>query len=152
MNKHLWKILILIALINPILFITKSKLLLTTKRIPVSPLPLVFDSPKNFHYWAYTYKLDVTTNTGSKTVFLDNQYIAAYPRSSLIEALYFIIVAGSQIEPNVPETKRYLDEIMCHSSLKIYKFVPENERILKYSMTVSDQNNKILRQSEHLCK
>lgn len=152
MNNRWWLLLILVGMINPLLFISKNPLLLATKKIPVSPLPLVFDSPHNFNYWAYTYKMEVTTNKQVKTVFLDNQYINAYPQSFLVEAFYFIIIAGSQIAPEVKETKKYLEEILCHSSLKIYKFIPENEKILKYKLYVFDEHGHQLRFQEHLCQ
>lgn len=145
-----WLIIILIGCLNPLLFFIKSPALLQTKRIPISPLPLVFDSPGNFHYWAYTYEIEYSTNRETKKMLLNHEFTNSYYRSFLVEALFFILIPGSLISDS-HESVIYLKEILCNSSLKVYNQIPKEDKVLKIKVNVYDTNNKIVRQRDYLC-
>lgn len=150
-RKNLWILLICIGSINSILFINKSPLLLKTKRIPISPIALAFDSPKGFHYWAYQYIIHYQTNKSSGKVPLDANLLKHYPRSVMVSSFYTVIIGGAFINPN-EESNNFLKEILCYSTLKIYGFVPKNENILKIKIEITDPFKKPYLTKEILCQ
>lgn len=149
-KKNLWIFLIIIGMINSILFIFKSPLLLITKRIPISPIALAFDSPRGFHYWAYQYLIHYQTNKSSGRVPLDANLLKHYPRSVMVSSFYTVIIGGAFINPN-EESEAFLKEILCYSTLKIYGFVPQEEKILKLKIEVTDPFKKPYLTKEILC-
>lgn len=141
-----------IGLTNSILFFTQSPLLFKTKKYPISPLPLIFDAPKGHQYWSYRHRIEYSTDSKHRKFVSGYDLLNHYPRSFLAMSIYFVPMAGLLTDPNDVESNAFLKEILCHSSLKIYQEVPENDKILKVSISAEDKKtDEVVRYKEFLC-
>ena len=146
-----WYILIFIGLINPMIFISRSPLLFITKRIPISPLPLVFDAPKNVLYSAYQYTLEYTTSSGTSSVYLSKHFMDYYPRNFMLVSTKIIPITSLIINPQEEGINLYLNEILCNEVLQMYGYIPVTEKIFKITLKVQNQYLEEVLAKEYLC-
>lgn len=145
-------ILLIIGSLSGILFLFRSPLFLSTMKIPVSPIPLVFDSPNNFDYWANNYSLEVKTSTQEYSFpNLSNNFTEVYHRSYIINCSYFTIIGLALVFEDNPTSQQFLKEILCSHSFYIFKKVPKEENILKVHLKVNNLKNETVRDLEYIC-
>lgn len=145
-------LLLTVGSLSGILFLFKNPLFLSTMKIPVSPIPLVFDSPNNFDYWANRYSLEVKTD---KSLYsfknLDNNFTEIYHRSYIINCSYFTIIGLALVFEESPVSQSFLKEILCKHSFYIFKKIPDQENILKVNLKVNNLRNEQVRDLEYIC-
>lgn len=145
-------LLLFIGVFNSVLFFAQSPVLFVTKKIPVSPLPLIFDAPMGHQYWSYRHRIEYFTENKHRKFLSGYDLLNNYPRSFLSMSIYFVPMAGLLTDPNELEANNFLKEILCYSSLKIYEEVPENDKILKVSINAEHKKTgEVVRYKEFLC-
>lgn len=146
-----WQWLIILGLINPLLFFANSPWFLVTKKIPISPIPLVFDAPKNVPYWSYQYFIEYHTSNKTETFQLTNKLMKNYPRSIMMSSFYLMILTAVVINPDSKEDVNYVNNILCYGFLQVYGFVPFEDKLYKTSLIILDSKGVLLKKQEVLC-
>lgn len=144
--------LLFIGSISPVLFIVRSPIVFTTKKIPISPLPLVFDSPNGFNYWAYTVKMNFQMADSEFTIVGDKKNLDDV-RRGWISHIFYHLIFGTTVFNSTNETKEVRDisqTLMCDILLVVKEPSFKGKKILKATITVFDQGKELKRRS-YLC-
>jgi hypothetical protein len=145
-------LLLFIGIFNSLLFFSQNGLIFKTKKIPISPLPLIFDAPMGHQYWSYAHRIEYYTESRHRKFLSGYDLLNYYPRSFFAMSIYFVPMAGLLTDSNDVESNAFLKEILCYSSLKIYGEVKESEKILKVSINAEHKKTgEVVRYKEFLC-
>lgn len=145
-----WAWLVIVGLINPILFGLNSRWFLITKNFPVSPIPLVFDAPRNIPYWSYDYYIEYTTEKGTIRKQLSHTIVGQI-HSITLSSFYIMILGALVIHPDSPDNINYIKHIICNGTLQIYNLVTFEERIYKSKLIIENKAGQTLKEVEVLC-
>lgn len=144
-------LLLIIGSINPILFLFKSPMIIKTKNYPISPLPLVFDSPRNFKYWSYNIQIKLHLLNEIKLVNGDSILLENHRRGWLFHLIYESLMGSLIIEPETHESKKVIGSLLCNHFL-YYLDNHDLRKVLKVELIVPDENKLIIRHREYLCQ
>ena len=147
--KLYWKelLLLFIGSLTPFLFLIQSPWVITTRKIPISPLPLVFDSFNHYTHWYYSHTIKIYTSHREYLIPIDKKFISQHKRGFLIQNIYFDILLSDFLVNDEFKSLQSLQPTLCTASFDLPK-----DKILKMSLEVRDFNNQIFFFREWLCQ
>lgn len=141
--------ILLIGLINPMLFIIKSPLVFETRKIPLSPLPLVFDQPEGITPWGDLYTINFYLQ--DKIVTINSSDQVAKERRGWARHIIYHTLLALNTQTRTQLTEKLENNFYC---LIMYSFLYKNsnEKVYKVSIVRKNPLSKEEKLSEFLCK
>lgn len=141
--------LLIIGITTPILTLMHSDLAFRTKKIPLSPLPLVFDQPFNRTYWGVGPTLKFQTEENEITVIASKENLQKERRGWARHVFYHSLMGTmAEYKPN-PEALKIQKTLLCKIILPFYDKKYETIKVLKVSIEVNDKDGQY--KQEYLC-
>lgn len=142
--------LLVIGISNSFLFLTKNPIILKTNHIPISPLPLVFDSPKGVDYWTYTYDFTFETNQGTVNLLGDKKIFTDFRRGWFNHIFVHYIFSSILISDSSKHNLKILENFACTGLIKTFKNEP-NLKVYKVNIKFLDLNLTKQKERTFLC-
>lgn len=142
-------LLLVVGITNGLLFFSGSKVVYKTKTIPVSPLPLVFDSPGGIDYWAYTFSFNFTTDKGNFNLIADKQVMKQVRRGWFLHIFFHYVFASPLVNDYEVKNLTMIKNLACQGMLQSYLF--NDAKVYKIDLHMISPTGDIVGQRSFLC-